>query len=112
MNAERLLGSFLEMVKIESPSWHEAAMADYCVRALEDMGFAVRVDDSAAQTGSDTGNVIAHLPGTPGAAGRHIAFSAHMDTVVPCQGIEPVIETRAVEGAADKRGEGAVDARG
>ncbi len=49
--------------------------------------------DPAAETGSDTGNLIAHLPGTvPG----RIGFSAHLDTVKPCAGIEAVIEQRHI----------------
>lgn len=93
MNPERVLDSFLEMVAIESPSWHEAPMAAYCAEKLAALGFTVTFDASAAETGSDTGNLIAHLPGTvPG----HIAFSAHMDTVKPCAGIEAVVETRHI----------------
>lgn len=93
MNPDRVLDSFLEMVVIESPSWHEAPMAAYCAEKLAEMGFAVAFDASAAETGSDTGNLIAHLPGTvPG----HIAFSAHLDTVKPCANIEAVIEQRHI----------------
>lgn len=93
MNPDRVLESFLEMVAIESPSWHEAPMAAYCAERLAEMGFAVSFDVSAAETGSDTGNLIARLPGTvPG----HIAFSAHMDTVKPCAGIQAVIEQRHI----------------
>ena len=83
MNPDRVLESFLEMVAIESPSWHEAPMAAYCAEKLAEMGFTVTFDASAAETGSDTGNLIAHLPGTvPG----RIGFSAHLDTVKPCAG--------------------------
>ena len=64
MNPDRVLDSFLEMVAIESPSWHEAPMAAYCAEKLAEMGFSVTFDASAAATGSDTGNLIAHLPGT------------------------------------------------
>lgn len=93
MNPDRVLDSFLEMVAIESPSWHEAPMAAYCAEKLAEMGFTVTFDASASATGSDTGNLIAHLPGTvPG----RVAFSAHLDTVKPCAGIEVVIETRHV----------------
>ena len=91
MNPDRVLESFLEMVAIESPSWHEAPMAAYCAEKLAEMGFTVTFDASAAETGSDTGNLIAHLAGTvPG----RIGFSAHLDTVKPCAGIEAVIEQR------------------
>ncbi len=85
------------MAAIASPSRHEAAFAAYCERFLRGLGFAVRFDDSAERTGSDTGNLIATLKGTT--SGR-IALSAHMDTVVPCENIEVkrVIEERIVEG--------------
>ncbi|TGY66415.1 M20/M25/M40 family metallo-hydrolase [Enterorhabdus sp. NM05_H27] len=93
MNPQRALDSFLEMVAIESPSWHEAPMAAHCAGQLAEMGFSVTFDASAAETGSDTGNLIAHLPGTvPG----RVAFSAHLDTVKPCAGIEAVVETRHI----------------
>jgi tripeptide aminopeptidase len=70
-------------------------MAAYCKKQLEELGFVVEFDDSAAVTGSNTGNLIARLPGTvPG----HISFSAHLDTVKPCAGIEPVITSRLVGG--------------
>ena len=39
MNPDRVLESFLEMVAIESPSWHEAPMAAYCAEKLAEMGF-------------------------------------------------------------------------
>lgn len=88
MKPDRLLDLFCELARIESPSRHEGAMAARCKRELEELGFAVRFDDSAQKTGSDVGNLIAELPGT--AAGS-IVLSAHMDTVVPCAGIEPVV---------------------
>ena len=68
-------------------------MAAWCASQLEGMGFTVSFDGAAEPVGSDTGNLIAHLPGTvPG----RVAFSAHLDTVKPCEGIEAVIETRHV----------------
>ena len=93
VNSQRVLDSFLEMVAIESPSWHEAPMAAYCTQQLSELGFSVSFDGSAAETGSDTGNLIAHLPGTvPG----RVVFSAHLDTVKPCAGIEAVVEQRHI----------------
>jgi tripeptide aminopeptidase len=88
MSAERVLETFLELVRIDSPTGFEAACAAYCATHLERLGFTVRFDESASQTGSDTGNLIAELPGTrPGV----LAFSAHMDCVEPCRGVEPAI---------------------
>lgn len=98
MNPNRLLNLFFELVRIESPSRHEAAMAARCAEELRDLGFEVRFDNSAAQTGSDTGNLIAHLPGT---AEGCLVLSAHLDTVQPCVGIEPVVVDGVVRSAGD-----------
>ena len=99
MNSDRLLSTFLELVAVESPSFCEAAMASHCARALAELGFFVEFDASAVVTGSDSGNLIARLPGT--APGR-LALSAHLDTVEPCAGIEVLREAvpAAVLGSA------------
>ena len=94
----RVLDLFCELARIESPSRSEGVMAARCADELRDLGFSVRFDDSAAQTGSDTGNLIAHLPGT---AAGHVVLSAHMDTVRPCAGIEPVVMDGVVRSAGD-----------
>lgn len=73
-------------------------MAARCAEELRSLGFSVRFDDSAAHTGSDTGNLIAYAEGTrPG----HIVLSAHMDTVQPCVGIEPVVVDGVLCSAGD-----------
>jgi len=88
MDAQRLLDTFLELVQVDSPSLHEAAVAQYCKRAFEEAGCTVSIDGTAAVTGSDTGNLTATLAGTaPGC----LYFSAHMDTVSPGIGVRPVI---------------------
>jgi tripeptide aminopeptidase len=108
----RLLDTFLELVGIDSPSGYEADVAAYCAEALKACGCTVRIDDTAAQTGSNTGNLIASFPGT--AAGR-VCLSAHMDTVEPGRGIEPVIKDglifskgNTILGADDKVGIAAI----
>ncbi|MDR2106608.1 MAG: M20/M25/M40 family metallo-hydrolase [Coriobacteriales bacterium] len=123
MNAKRLLDTFLELVRIDSPSLREAEVAAWCQAALEQAGCTVRFDDSATQTGSDTGNLIAILPAkgdaaegagsvttsTPSSAlstpaprdnsAPALYFSAHMDTVSPGEGIEPVISDGIIRSA-------------
>jgi tripeptide aminopeptidase len=109
MNAERLLATFLELVRIDSPSLKEADVAAYCKQALEQAGCTVRIDDSAPRTGSNTGNLIAILSarGTEGdgASGANEPsrwyFSAHMDTVSPGEGIEPVITDGIITSAGE-----------
>ena len=88
MSNERLLSTFLDLVRIDSPTGCEAGVATFLTDRLEQLGFSVRFDDSAASTGSDTGNLIAELAGT---AQGVLAFSAHMDCVEPCRGVQPSI---------------------
>ncbi len=98
MSDNRLLDLFLELVRIESPSQHEAPMALRCEQELHDLGFSVHFDNSQEQTGSEVGNLIAHLSGTaPGC----LILSGHMDTVEPCAGIEPVVKDGVVRSAGD-----------
>lgn len=95
----RVLDTFLDLVRISSPSGRERGVAEYCAEVLSAAGCAVHFDDTRAQTGSDTGNVIALLAGT--APGTCIALSAHMDCVDPCEGVEPVISDGIVRSAGD-----------
>jgi len=90
INKERLLSTFLEYVQIDSESTHEGAFAARVMADLEAIGCQVYQDQTQAQTGSEAGNVYCTLPGN--AEGEAILFSAHMDTVVPGNGVEPIIE--------------------
>ncbi|PKQ16212.1 MAG: peptidase, partial [Actinobacteria bacterium HGW-Actinobacteria-7] len=94
----RLLSTFLDLVRIYSPSGSEADCASYCAAALRDAGCTVRFDDSAQATGSNTGNLIAVLPGTVPAT---LVVSAHMDVVEPCLGVEPVVQDGRVFSAGE-----------
>jgi len=98
MNNQRLLDTFLDLVRISSPSKREAAVAAYCKTALEQAGCTVRIDGSGANTGSDTGNIQATLPGT--APGK-LYFSAHMDTVNPCENVKPIIQDGIIRSSGD-----------
>lgn len=95
---ERLLKTFLELVRIDSPSGRESACAHYCEQALRDLGCTVIYDSSAGSTGSDTGNLIAELSGT---ASGTLLLSAHLDCVDPCLGVEPVVVDDIVIASGD-----------
>ncbi|HEY5516906.1 MAG TPA: M20/M25/M40 family metallo-hydrolase [Coriobacteriia bacterium] len=95
----RVLDTFLEAVRIDSPSGEEATFARWCVDRLTALGCDVRVDGTAEATDSDVGNVIAELAAT--AAGATIVLSAHLDTVEPGRGIEPIVEDGVVRSARD-----------
>ncbi|MBP3655596.1 MAG: M20/M25/M40 family metallo-hydrolase [Clostridia bacterium] len=97
INESRLLAQFLEYVQISSPSRSEGAMAQRAAAELAAMGLAVQTDRAGETFGSDGFNVLARLPGE----GESILLAAHLDTVSPGQGIEPVIEV----GVITSRGE-------
>lgn len=89
VNEERLLREFLELVQIDSVSGQERQICDRLKEKLAALGLQVTEDAAAQKEPESAGNIIAHLPGT--GTGPHLLFCAHMDTVEPGRGIEPVI---------------------
>jgi tripeptide aminopeptidase len=85
----RVLDTFLDLVRIDSPSGEEAACGRFVAEALADLGMSVFFDDSASRTGSDSGNLVARLHGT--VPGKRLVLSGHLDTVQPGRGVEPVV---------------------
>lgn len=110
IDRDRLLRLFLDLVRTDSHSRHEGRVAARLGRELQEIGAEVWVDGAGQVTGSDTGNLLACLPGTvPGAP--PILLCAHMDTVVPGEGVAPTVEGdvvrsdgRTVLGGDDKSG--------
>ena len=79
INRDRLVKTFCELVKIDSPSGEEQAVADELVRRLTHLGVSVARDDY--------GNLIARSGG-----GDPVMLSAHMDTVEPGRNVRPSVE--------------------
>ncbi|MDQ3908331.1 MAG: M20/M25/M40 family metallo-hydrolase [Acidobacteriota bacterium] len=91
INQERIKNLLLELVQIDSISRRERDVAERIKQICEEMGAQVEIDDAGEKVGGNSGNVIARFPGTiPGA--ESIMMSAHMDTVVPGEGVKPVVE--------------------
>jgi tripeptide aminopeptidase len=76
---ERLAADFVRLCEVESPSRKERAVADVVATEMRAVGLQVDEDASAAQTGSDTGNLLARIPGPP--ATPTVLLCAHLDTV-------------------------------
>lgn len=89
VNRERLLNLFLDLLRINSPSKSERAHADYLIRILGGMGWDVREDDNAAKIGGSAGNLFAFKEGQA-ADGFRLTLSAHLDTALPTEGLEPI----------------------
>ncbi|MGD9330618.1 MAG: M20/M25/M40 family metallo-hydrolase [Desulfobacterales bacterium] len=88
IDVNRMANTFMDLVRIDSVSREERRLATYLQNLLESLGADTVIDDSASQTGSDTGNLIARIAGDRDKA--PLLFSAHMDTVEPGRGIHPV----------------------
>jgi tripeptide aminopeptidase len=107
VNAERLAETFRSLAAVASVSRREGVLAAGLRRRLEALGAAVWVDDTAAKTGSDTGNLIARLEGSRSIPA--LLLNAHMDTVQPGEGISVKFEDgvftsdgKTILGADDK----------
>jgi tripeptide aminopeptidase len=92
---------FCELVAIPSPSGRERAVGDAIAEWLSGAGVQARFDGAGAVNDSDSGNLIATVPGAPGA--RSLLFIAHMDTVE--SGVVPVAPVVGADGVIRSAGE-------
>ena len=99
INKERILDLFFELVRIDSPSLQEKKVAVCLREKMEKKGYVVHEDKAGELSNGDTGNLIVHIPAT--GEGAPIAFSAHMDCVQPCIGVEPVLDGDVVRSAGE-----------
>lgn len=113
INSDRLRRLFLDLVKINGPSGHERAVADYVKSRLHLLGLEVGEDGVGPEVGSTSGNIIALLRGS--ATGTPILLNCHMDTVEPTEGLKPVMDGDVIRsdgstilGADDRAGIAAV----
>jgi len=110
IDQERLKSLLIELIRIDSLSRKELNVALRLKREMEELGANVFIDDAGEKVGGNVGNLIACFPGNR-AAVEPLLLSAHMDTVVPGEGIVPILEGnilrtdgRTVLGGDDKSG--------
>ncbi|MGH7826886.1 MAG: M20/M25/M40 family metallo-hydrolase [Candidatus Binatia bacterium] len=110
INQERVKSLLIELIKIDSLSRKEYDVAMRLKREMEELGATVVIDDAGEKVGGNVGNLIARFSGTAPET-RPLLLSAHMDTVVPGEGIAPVLDGdilrtdgRTVLGGDDKSG--------
>ena len=79
INRDRLIKTFCDLVRIDSPSGEEGQVAIELQKQLEALGLTAATDDY--------GNLIATDGGDD-----PLLLSAHMDTVEPGRGVSPLVE--------------------
>lgn len=85
---DQILSEFLELAAYSVPSKHETEIRQCLMEKLLELGFSVSVDEAFPEThsGSLYGFLRGTLPGEP------ILFTAHMDTVTPCENKKITVE--------------------
>jgi tripeptide aminopeptidase len=110
INRERLLETFLSLVRIDSESREELPVATFLRARLEALGAECLIDDAGERVGGNSGNLFVRYRGTNPSI-EPLFFSAHMDTVAPGRGVKPIVDGNIVRtdgttvlGADDKSG--------
>lgn len=91
IESARLKEIFLDLVRIDSLSRRERDVAMRLVRELEGAGLRCRFDNAGEKVHGNCGNLIGYLGGNREGIAP-LLLCAHMDTVVPGEGVKPVIE--------------------
>ncbi|MCX7749239.1 MAG: M20/M25/M40 family metallo-hydrolase [Clostridia bacterium] len=95
VNRERMVKEFVELVRIDSLSLKEREMADRLTRKLEEMGYTVYEDEAGNKAAGNAGNLICSIKGEKNVS--PILLMAHMDTVVPGIGKNPVVGDKLIK---------------
>jgi tripeptide aminopeptidase len=83
INTSRLITTFLDLVKIPSPSWNEEPVIKYIERCTSELGY-----ESLRSPCRTSYNLIIKITGNT--ARESIMFAAHTDTVTPCDSVHPI----------------------
>ncbi|MBG0764957.1 MAG: peptidase M20, partial [Tissierellales bacterium] len=98
INKDRLVKRFMDYVKISSETGNEKEFSDLIVKELKELGLEVKRDKAGEKIGSNSNNIYCYLDGK---GDKSRIYSAHMDTVKPGIGINPVIEDGFIKSSGD-----------
>ena len=101
---KRITELLLELASLDGPSGKEAPVAQFAAGFLKTLGLPVTIDDAAAVTGSDTGNVVCPVNG-----GGDFVLLAHMDTARPTSSTKQVVTADRI--TSDGKGQLGADNR-
>ncbi|MCA9841315.1 MAG: M20/M25/M40 family metallo-hydrolase [Cyanobacteria bacterium HKST-UBA03] len=82
VNPDRLLGTFIDLLRLDSPSGQEGPVREYLLDWFARHQITAQADAH--------GNVIATLPARHSTA-PPVVVTGHMDVVPPCSGVEPMV---------------------
>ena len=95
-----IVENFIEMVKIDSESSSVKRFTEYLENIFGELGGKVYKDEKSIKyTKTDAPNLIIHFKGNTNSS--PVGLSAHVDTVVPGKGIEPVIKDGVISTTGD-----------
>jgi tripeptide aminopeptidase len=98
VSQDEVVSLFTELAALPSPPGDERAVADRVAAYMRDLGLEVSEDDAGTLIGSNAGNLYARVEATDG--GTPLFFCAHLDTVPPEAGIDPLLEDGVIRNAA------------
>lgn len=90
IDRDAMVCEFCELVRVDSPSLKEGAVAELLAHKLRGIGLTVELDQAHLAVGGEVGNIIAKLPATEPDRPT-LLLQSHMDTVTPGEGIQPVV---------------------
>ncbi|UEX89119.1 tripeptidase T [Staphylococcus ratti] len=111
INQERLIQTFMALVKIDSETGHEGTIQPILKDKFLALGLDVKEDNAQALTQFGANNLICTLEASEQNRDK-IYFTSHMDTVEPGQNVQPILKEdgyiysdgTTVLGADDKAG--------
>ena len=110
MNKQRLLKTFIELLKTPSPSGREVKISKYVRSIMRGCGLSVKRDTAGEAFGGKCGNIVAAAPGTDSSL-PGLIFVSHLDTVVPNDRLRILFDGKTIRtdgktilGADDKAG--------
>lgn len=95
VNKNRMVNEFMQLVRIDSLSGQERQMTDVLKEKLSAMGYDPMEDGAGEKTGGNAGNIICNVKGSKKVPA--VLLMAHMDTVVPGIGKNPVLEDGCIK---------------
>lgn len=98
---KRVLDEFINLVKIDSLSLEEERVFDYILQRVKDKNLEISLRKYfIEEIGKGSANLIIKIPANSAKA-KSIFFDAHVDTVEPGRGIEPVIEDDRIKSSGN-----------